>query len=70
MSSSVSELGTSISEADTDGTLTCADEESPAHEDMFGLILLVLLLVLGLLAIVVGVDSRIDEIGRHRRHDG
>jgi hypothetical protein len=40
------------------------------HEDMFGLILLLLLLVLGPLAIVAGVDSRIDEIGRRRRHDG
>ena len=40
------------------------------HEDMFGVILLLLLLVSGPLAIVVGADSRIDEIGRHRRHDG
>jgi hypothetical protein len=34
---------------------------------MFGLILLALLLVLGPLAVVSGVDSRIDDVARRRR---
>jgi hypothetical protein len=33
---------------------------------MIGFILIVLLLVVGPLALVAGVDSRIDEIGRQR----
>jgi hypothetical protein len=32
------------------------------HEDMFGVILLALLLVLGPLAVISGVDSRIDDV--------
>jgi len=37
---------------------------------MFGVIFLVLLLVLGLLAIVSGVDSRVDDVARRRRYNG
>ncbi len=37
--------------------------------DMFGVILLVLLLVMGPLALVAGVDSRIDDADRRRRYD-
>jgi hypothetical protein len=33
---------------------------------MVGLVLLVLLLVLGPLAVVAGVDSRVDDVGRRR----
>ena len=40
------------------------------HEDMFGVIFLTLLVVLGLLAIVAGVDSRVDDIARRRRYNG
>lgn len=35
-------------------------------ERMIGFILIVALLVVGPLALIAGVDSRIDEIGRHR----
>jgi len=38
--------------------------------DMIGVILLTLLLVVGLLAVVAGVDSRIDDIARRRRYNG
>jgi len=37
------------------------------NEDMFGVILLALVLALGPLAIVAGVDSRIDDVARRRR---
>jgi hypothetical protein len=37
---------------------------------MFGVIFLMLLLVLGLLAIVAGVDSRVDDVARRRRYNG
>ncbi|MBM2823539.1 MAG: hypothetical protein HW413_2285 [Thermoleophilia bacterium] len=40
------------------------------HEDMFGVILLALLLVLGPLAVASGVDSRIDDVARRRRYNG
>jgi hypothetical protein len=40
------------------------------HEGMFGVILLALLLVVGPLAIVSGVDSRIDDVARRRRSNG
>jgi len=40
------------------------------HVDMIGVILLTLLLVVGLLAVVAGVDSRIDDIARRRRYNG
>ena len=33
---------------------------------MFGLVLLVFLLVVGPLAVVAGVDSRVDDAGRRR----
>jgi len=39
-------------------------------EDMFGVILLALLLVLGPLALVFGADSRIDDVARRRRYNG
>jgi len=40
------------------------------HEDMFGVILLAILLVLALLAVVAGVDSRVDDVARRRRYNG
>jgi hypothetical protein len=40
------------------------------HEDMFGVIILTLLLVVGPLAVFAGVDSRIDDVARRRRHNG
>lgn len=40
------------------------------HMDMFGLIFLALLLVLGPLALVSGVDSRVDDVARRRRYNG
>jgi len=37
------------------------------HDDlMFGLVLLVFVLVVGPLAVFVGADSRVDEVGRRR----
>ena len=39
-------------------------------EDMFGFILLALILVAGPLAVVAGVDSRIDEHASGRRYNG
>jgi hypothetical protein len=39
-------------------------------EDMFGVIILALLLVVGLLSLVAGVDSRVDDIARRRRYNG
>jgi hypothetical protein len=40
------------------------------HEYMFGVIILTLLLVVGLLAVVAGVDSRVDDVARRRRYNG
>jgi hypothetical protein len=40
------------------------------HQGMFGVIFLAFLLVLGLLAIVAGVDSRVDDVARRRRYNG
>ena len=40
------------------------------YEDMFGVIILTLLLVVGLLAVVAGVDSRVDDVARRRRYNG
>jgi len=40
------------------------------HEDMFGVIFLTLLLVVGLLSLVAGVDSRVDDVARRRRYNG
>ena len=39
-------------------------------EDMFGFVILALLLVAGPLAVVAGADSRIDEHARRRRYNG
>ena len=44
---------------------SCRDNES-----MFGVIFLTLLLVIGLLAVVAGVDSRVDDVARRRRYQG
>ena len=38
-------------------------------EDMFGFVVLALLLVAGPLAVVAGADSRIDEHARRRRYN-
>jgi hypothetical protein len=40
------------------------------HEGMFGYFLLAFILVVGPLALVAGVDSRIDETARRRRLSG
>lgn len=41
------------------------------HEDMFGLILIALLLVVvGVLAVFAGADSRVDDVARRRRYSG
>jgi len=40
------------------------------HEDMFGVVFLTLLLVIGPLAVVLGVDSRVDDVARRRRYNG
>jgi hypothetical protein len=45
-------------------------EQARHHEDMFGYILIVLLLVVGPLAYFAGADSRIDEVARRRRYGG
>jgi len=38
---------------------------------MFGLILIALLLVVvGVLAVVAGADSRVDDVARRRRYSG
>ena len=38
------------------------------HEDVFGLILIALLVVVGVLAVVAGADSRVDDVARRRRY--
>jgi hypothetical protein len=40
------------------------------HEGMFGYVLLTFLLVIGPLAYLAGVDSRVDEDARRRRLTG
>jgi hypothetical protein len=45
-------------------------EELPHHEGVFGYVLIALLLIVGPLACVAGVDSRIDEKSRGRRFSG
>ena len=40
------------------------------NEVMLGVVFLTLLPVLGLLAIVAGVDSRVDDVARRRRYNG
>jgi hypothetical protein len=45
-------------------------ESDQHYEDMFGVIFLGILLVLGLLAVVAGVDSRVDDVARRRRYNG
>jgi hypothetical protein len=45
-------------------------EQIGHHEVMFGVIILTLLLVVGLLAVVSGVDSRVDDVARRRRYNG
>ena len=40
------------------------------NEVMFGVIFLTLLLVVGILAVVAGADSRIDDVARRRRDNG
>jgi hypothetical protein len=37
---------------------------------MFGVVLLALLIAIGLLALVSGVDSRVDDVARRRRYNG
>ncbi len=37
---------------------------------MFGYIILAFLLVVGLLAVIAGADSRIDDVARRRRYTG
>ena len=40
------------------------------HEDMFGYVLITLLLIAGPLAVLAGVDSRVDEKTRQQRFSG
>lgn len=40
------------------------------YEDVFGVVLLTFLLVVGLLAVVTGVDSCVDDVARRRRYHG
>ena len=40
------------------------------HEDMFGYVLITLLLIVGPLAVLAGVDSRVDEKNRQQRFSG
>jgi hypothetical protein len=40
------------------------------HEDMFGYVLITLLVILGPLAVLAGVDSRVDEKNRQQRFSG
>jgi len=37
---------------------------------MFGFIVIAFLLVVGLLAVIAGADSRIDDVARRRRYSG
>jgi hypothetical protein len=45
------------------------DRESH-HEDMFGYVLITLLVLAGPLAVLAGADSRVDEKSRHQRFSG
>ncbi len=45
-------------------------ESDQHYEDMFGVILVTLLLVVGLLSVVAGADSRVDDVARRRRYTG
>jgi hypothetical protein len=40
------------------------------HEDMFGYVLITLLVIAGPLAVLAGVDSRVDEKSRQQRFSG
>jgi hypothetical protein len=40
------------------------------HQDMFGYVLITLLVIAGPLAVLAGVDSRVDEKNRHQRFSG
>jgi hypothetical protein len=40
------------------------------HEDMFGYVLITLLVLAGPLAVLAGVDSRVDEKNRQQRFSG
>jgi hypothetical protein len=42
----------------------------PHHEDMFGYVLITLLVLAGPLAVLAGVDSRVDEKSRQQRFSG
>jgi len=39
-------------------------------KEMFGLILIALLVVVGVFAVVAGADSRVDDVARRRRYSG
>jgi hypothetical protein len=45
-------------------------DREPHHEDMFGYVLITLLVLAGPLAVLAGVDSRVDEKNRHHRFSG
>jgi hypothetical protein len=40
------------------------------HEDMFGMILIALIVIAAPLAYVIGADSRVDDVARRRRFNG
>jgi hypothetical protein len=45
-------------------------DQASHHEDMFGYVLITLLVILGPLAVLAGVDSRVDEKNRQQRFSG
>jgi hypothetical protein len=45
-------------------------DRSSHNEDMFGYVLITLLVILGPLAVLAGVDSRVDEKNRQQRFSG
>jgi hypothetical protein len=45
-------------------------DQKSHHEDMFGYVLIALLVLAGPLAVLAGVDSRIDEKSRQQRYSG
>jgi hypothetical protein len=45
-------------------------DREPHHEDMFGYVLITLLVIAGPLAVLAGIDSRVDEETRQQRFSG
>ena len=45
-------------------------DREPHHEDMFGYVLITFLVIVGPLAVLAGIDSRVDEKSRQQRFSG